>query len=120
MDEVLLRLNIGARVVLSGMISQYESSDGGNAWAGQRSIGQLIMRRASMSGFLVLDHPERFPEAIDYLAGLLAEGQLHSDESVIEGLDGALDAVNSLFDGGNTGKLLVRLGDAELPVPVTA
>ena len=117
MDEVLLRLNLGARVVLSGMISQYESSDASNAWAGQKSIGQLIMRRASMAGFLVLDHQDRFPEAIGYLVGLLSTGRLHSDESVVEGLDAALAAMNSLFDGGNTGKLLVRLGDPQLPVP---
>jgi NADPH2:quinone reductase len=117
MDEVLLHLKLGARVVLCGMISQYESSDGSNAWAGLTNIGQVLMRRATMAGFLVLDHAERFPEAINHLAGLLAEGRLHSDESIVEGLGNALDAVNSFFDGGNTGKLLVRLGDPELPVP---
>lgn len=109
MDEVFLHLNLGARVALSGMISQYESSSGTGTWEGQKSIGQLIMRRASMAGFLVLDHPERFPEAIGYLAGLLGEDRMHGDETIVDGLDRALDALGGLFDGTNTGKLLLRV-----------
>lgn len=115
MDEVLMHLNIGARVVLCGMISQYESADGTSSWAGQLSIGQLIMRRASMTGYLVLDFPDRFPEAIDYLAGLLGGGKLHSDESVEAGLENALDCLNGMFDGTNTGKLLIQVGDVPAP-----
>ncbi|WP_354698482.1 Putative NADP-dependent oxidoreductase YfmJ [Paraconexibacter sp. AEG42_29] len=117
MDEVLMHLNLGARVVLCGMISQYEASDGKSSWAGQLAIGQLIMRRATMTGYLVLDHVDRFPEAIEHLAGLLGDGRMHSDETVVDGFENALDCMNSLFDGTNTGKLLLRLGDPELPVP---
>jgi NADPH-dependent curcumin reductase CurA len=117
MDEVLLHLNLGARIALCGMISQYETSDASSIWGGQLSIGQLIMRRATMTGFLVLDYAERFPEAIGYLAGLLGEGRLHSDETVVEGIENALDCINGLFDGTNTGKLLLHVADAELPVP---
>lgn len=119
MDEVLLHLNIGARVVLSGMISQYEASSGSSAWAGQQSIGQLIMRRASMAGFLVLDHADRFPEAITYLSGLLGEGNLQSNETIVEGIENVVDAINRLFDGTSTGKLLLHVGDAELAVPTS-
>ncbi|WP_051341404.1 NADP-dependent oxidoreductase [Pseudonocardia spinosispora] len=117
MDEVLLHLNIGARVVLSGMISQYEASSGTSTWAGQQSIGQLIMQRASMTGFLVLDHAERFPEAIEYLAGLLSEGRMRSDETIVEGIENVVGAINQLFEGTSTGKLLLHVGDPELAVP---
>ncbi|MCW3040561.1 MAG: putative NADPH:quinone reductase [Solirubrobacterales bacterium] len=113
MDEVLLHLNIGARVALCGMISQYESADATSSWAGQLSIGQLIMRRASMTGFLVLDHADRFPEAIEHLAGLLGDGRLQSDENVVDGLENAIDCLNGLFDGSNTGKQLLRVGEAD-------
>ncbi|MCK9249218.1 MAG: NADP-dependent oxidoreductase [Solirubrobacteraceae bacterium] len=115
MDAVLLHLNHGARVVLSGMISQYEAADGGDGWAGQRSIGQLIMRRASMRGFIVLDHADRFGEAIDYLGGLLGGGRLRSHETIVDGLDHAIDAMNRLFDGTSTGKLLLRVADPDAP-----
>lgn len=119
MDHVMNRLNLGARVVVCGMISQYESSSGDNAWGGQASIGQLIMRRASMQGFVVLDHAERFPEAIGYLVGLLGEGRLHTDETVVDGIENARDCLNRLFEGTSTGKLLLHVADAELPIPST-
>jgi NADPH2:quinone reductase len=112
MDHVLMRLNVGARVVLCGMISQYNASGNGTAWAGQVNVGQLIMQRATMEGFLVLDHVARFEEAIGALAGLLAEGRLHYDETVLdEGLDGAPAALAALFAGTNTGKLVLRVAE---------
>lgn len=109
MDHVLRRINIGARIVLCGMISQYTSYGDGDGPAGQREIAQLIMRRATMRGFLVLDHADRFPEAIAYLAGLLAEGQLQYDETIVEGLENAPQALNDMFAGTNVGKLLVKV-----------
>jgi NADPH2:quinone reductase len=107
MDEVFLRLNNGARVALCGMISQYNRSQEG--WGGQLQIGQMIMRRVLMKGFVVLDHPDRFPEAIGALAELLGAGRLQFDETVVDGLEHARDALNQLFEGTNTGKLLVRV-----------
>jgi NADPH2:quinone reductase len=111
MDHVLGRLNVGARIPLCGMISQYTAYGTGSEVAGQREIGQLIMQRAVMRGFLVLDHPDRFPEAIEYLGGLLAQGKLKYDETVIEGLENARAAVNDLFRGSNVGKLLIKIAD---------
>jgi NADPH2:quinone reductase len=107
MDHVLTRLNIGARIPLCGMISTYTSDGAGPA--GQRQISQLIMRRATMRGFLVLDHADRFPEAIDYLAGLLAAGKLKYDETIVDGLENARDTLNDMFSGSNVGKLLIKV-----------
>jgi NADPH2:quinone reductase len=113
MDAVLTRLNIGARISLCGMISEYNSYTGENASAGLRNVGQLIMQRATMRGFLVLDYGHRFEEAIGYLAGLLGEGKLKYDETIVEGgIESAPEALSQLFSGANTGKLLVRLADA--------
>ena len=111
MDHVLMRLNVGARIALCGMISQYNAEGGGRHWLGQEAIGQLIMQRATMTGFLVLDHADRFDEAIAELATLLGEGRLRYDETVVEGLDVAPDALGRLFDGTNTGKLMVHVAD---------
>jgi NADPH2:quinone reductase len=108
MDHVLDRLNVGARVPLCGMISQY-NADG--SWGGQAAIGQLIMKRVTMTGFVVLDHSDQFPEAITDLAGLWAQGTLHADETIVDGLERARDALNDLFDGGNLGKLLIKVSD---------
>ncbi|MTD44621.1 zinc-binding dehydrogenase [Conexibacter sp. W3-3-2] len=111
MDAVLLRLNIGARIALCGMISEYNDygPGGGSTVPGQRAIGQLIMQRATMTGFLVLDHAARFPEAIAALAALAAEGRLRWTDTVVDGFESTIDALNQLFSGANTGKLLVRV-----------
>jgi NADPH-dependent curcumin reductase CurA len=109
MDHVLSRLNIGARIPLCGMISQYTTYGDGNGPAGQRQIAQLIMQRATMRGFLVLDHADRFPEAIGYLAGLLAEGKLTYDETIVDGLENARATMNDMFSGSNLGKLLIKV-----------
>jgi NADPH2:quinone reductase len=113
MDHILGRLNIGARVSLCGMIAEYNTYNlGGEHSGGLTNIGQLIMQRATIQGFLVLDYGDRFEEAIGYLATLLGEGKLHYDETIVEGgLEQAPDALGQLFNGSNVGKLLVRVGD---------
>ena len=120
MDHVLMRLNVGARIVLCGMISQYNAMGGDREWLGQQAIGQLIMQRATMSGFLVLDHADRFEEAIAELAGLLAEGRLHYDETIVDGFERAPDALARLFDGDKVGKLVVRVADPVTPPAAAA
>jgi NADPH-dependent curcumin reductase CurA len=111
MDHVMSRLNIGARISLCGMIAEYNSyNEGGEHVSGQTNIGQLIMQRATIKGFLVLDYAARFEEAIGFLAGMLGEGKLHYDETIVNGgLEQAPEALGQLFRGENMGKLLVRV-----------
>lgn len=113
MDHVLGRLKIGARVALCGMIAEYNTyNPGGEHAGGLTNVGQLIMQRATIQGFLVLDFGHRFEEAIGYLAGLLGEGKLHYDETILDGgIEAAPRALEQLFEGGNLGKLLLRVAD---------
>lgn len=66
---------------------------------------------SQMHGFLVLDHLDRIGEATTYLAGLLATGRLHHDETILDGLEKAPDALAQILTGTNIGKTLVRLAD---------
>ncbi|HEX6229201.1 MAG TPA: NADP-dependent oxidoreductase [Solirubrobacterales bacterium] len=112
MDHVLTRLNVGARIPLCGMVSDYNDYGGGRTPFGQHNIGQLIMQRATMTGFLVLDHADRFDEAIGHLAGLLSEGRLHYDETIVEGgIEAAPEAYARLFSGEKMGKVVLRLAE---------
>jgi hypothetical protein len=88
MDHLLGRLNLGARIALCGMISEYNTYGSPADRPGQRDIMQLVMSRASIAGFLVFDHVERFPEAIEHLVGLMAEGKLKYEETVVDGSNG--------------------------------
>jgi len=105
MDAVFTRLNIGARVALCGLISGYNSAD---PPPGPRAFGNLLIQRATLQGFIVLDHLGRAPDAIREIAGLIAEGKLTPLETVVEGFEQLPTAINMLFDGKNTGKLVVK------------
>jgi NADPH2:quinone reductase len=106
-----MRLNMNARVILCGMISQYDAAGADSDWQGQINVGQILMQRATMRGFIVSDHVDQFEAGAGYLAGLLADGRLKYDETVVEGFDQAPVALHKLFTGENTGKLLVHVAD---------
>lgn len=109
MDAVFARLNLRARVALCGLISGYNDAD---PPAGPRAFGNLLVQRALIQGFIVLDHFNRLPEAAAELSVLIADGKLEPLETVIEGFEQLPQAINMLFDGANTGKLVLRLTDA--------
>ena len=107
MEAVFARLNLRARVALCGLISGYNDAD---PPPGPRSFGNLLRNRVLLRGFIVLDHLDRGPEAMSEIGGLLAEGRLQPLETVVEGFDRLPTAINMLFDGQNTGKLVVKVG----------
>ena len=109
LDAVLEHIAIGARIVLCGSISGYNDFE---QRPGIRNHYRLIIRRATMRGFLVFDHMDRVPQAIGDLATWAAEGKLRSQVDVVEGLENAPDALNRLFTGQNLGKQLVKIADA--------
>ncbi len=109
MEAVFARLNLRARVALCGLISGYNDSA---PPPGPRTFGNVLVQRATVQGFIVLDHFGRLPEAVAELSGWIAEGKLEPLETVVEGFEELPRAVNMLFDGTNTGKLVLRVGDA--------
>ena len=106
LDACLGRLAMRGRVVLCGAIATYNDRGSMRGPANYRS---LIIRRGRMEGFIILDFIARFPEAQMEMAGWLASGQLKSAEHIVEGLERAPEALNLLFTGGNTGKVIVQV-----------
>ena len=107
LDATLLNLRMGARVVSCGRISQA----GAKEPYGVKNLGALGGKRVRMQGFLVFDYHDRYPEARAYLMHHLRGGRLQQRLHVVEGLDKAPEALAMLFNGGNTGKLVVSIGD---------
>jgi hypothetical protein len=105
LDDGLAQLSMKARVVLCGAISQYNEERP----VGPRNYLNLIVKRARMEGFLILDYLDRFPDAQIRMAGWVMEGKIQHREHLVDGLEHAGDALNLLFSGGNTGKVIVRL-----------
>jgi NADPH-dependent curcumin reductase CurA len=105
LDACLARLALRGRVVLCGAISSYNERER----KGPANYAALIIRRGRMEGFIILDYFARFAQAQAELAGWLAAGKLKAAEHIVEGLEQAPHALNLLFTGGNTGKVLVRV-----------
>ena len=106
MEAIFTRININARIALCGLISGYNEDD---PPPGPRSFGNLLIKRATLKGFIVLDHFGQAAEALTEVGGLIAEGKVKPLETVVEGFEGLPDALNMLFDGKNTGKLVVKI-----------
>jgi NADPH-dependent curcumin reductase CurA len=106
LDACLANLALRGRIALCGAISTYNDRAGATGPANYR---MLIVRRGRMEGFLILDFVDRFPEAQAEMAGWLASGAVKSSEHIVEGLEHAPDALNLLFTGGNTGKVIVKV-----------
>ena len=110
MEQVVERLNVGGRVVLCGLMSEYTTLGSSRLQHGV-DVAQIMIKRAHIGSFLVLDNADRFPEAIEYLSGLIEDGKLTYDETVIDGLERAPEALNQMFAGSNTGKLLIKVAE---------
>jgi NADPH-dependent curcumin reductase CurA len=104
LDAGLLAINPKARIVLCGLISQYNSEP-----APTRNIWQLIVQGARMEGFILTQHLPRFAEAIPELAGWVKSGKLRVDEHIDEGIEHALPAFLRLFEGSNQGKMILKI-----------
>ena len=107
LDAVLTRINVGARVVLCGAISQYNNKE---AVKGPANYLSLLVNRARMEGMVVTDYMARYPEAMREMAGWLAGGQLKSKEDIVEGLETFPETLLKLFSGENFGKLVLKVG----------
>ena len=106
LDAALLHLARGARVVISGGLSQYNA----DRPSGPSNYLQLLWRRASMTGFLTPDYADRYPEARAELAALLRDGRLISREQIVEGGVRAFpELLPMVFAGASTGKLILAL-----------
>ena len=105
LDAALARLSLNARVAVCGTIASY-NADVPDA---VHNYGKLVSTRSRMEGFLVLDYLDRFPEGQAKIIEWVIEGRLHAREQIVDGLENAPKALNMLFEGANTGKLLVKV-----------
>ncbi|AZE60278.1 MULTISPECIES: NADP-dependent oxidoreductase [Pseudomonas fluorescens group] len=106
LDAVLSRLALKARVVICGAISQYNNKE---AVKGPANYLSLLVNRARMEGFVVMDHAANFPAAGQEMAGWMAQGKLKSKEDIVEGLETFPETLMKLFNGENFGKLVLKV-----------
>lgn len=107
-DAVLLNINLGARISLCGQISQYNLE---KPELGPRLLFPLIIKRARIEGFLVLDFASRYREGMEWMTAWIKSGKLHYRESVVNGIENAPAAFIGMLRGENIGKQLVKIAD---------
>ncbi len=106
-DAIMEQINLNARIVLCGMISTYNESDG--AVRGPDNFDQVLMKRARIEGLIVSDYLNRWMEAMTELGTWVMEGKIKYDVDIVDGIENTLTALDRIFAGANIGKQLVRL-----------
>jgi NADPH-dependent curcumin reductase CurA len=107
LEAALARMNTFGRIVLCGMISQY------NLTAPPRGPSNMIFavgKRLTLKGFIISDHLDRLPQFYADMGKWIAEGRIKWKETIIDGIENAPKAFIGLFKGENFGKMLVRIG----------
>lgn len=106
LDLALTRINLNARVVICGAISQYNKT---TSVQGPANYVSLLINRAKMQGFIVFDFASQYKDAAQQMGQWLAEGKLKSKEHIVEGLETFPETLLMLFSGQNFGKLMLKV-----------
>ncbi|MGK0499699.1 MAG: NADPH-dependent curcumin reductase CurA [Oceanicoccus sp.] len=107
LDAALVNIANHARIVLCGGIAS--GYQGKALPPGPKNYMQLVIRRSHMEGFIVLDHVDRYPQAIEQLQQWVEEEKIRVKEHILEGIEQCPTALAGLFSGQNFGKQLVKI-----------
>ena len=99
------RLKLGGRIVLCGLMAEYNSAERGAGPA----PGLILRARARVSGLVVYDYEPHRREFVELCAPLIESGAIRPVEDITQGLENAPEAFCRLMRGENFGKVLVRL-----------
>ena len=110
LDTVLTRINLKARIVICGAISQYNNS---TPVKGPANYLSLLVNRARMEGIVVFDYADRYPVGVAEMSKWMKEGTLKTREDIVEGLEKFPEALQMLFEGKNFGKLVLQVAKDE-------
>ena len=105
LDAAFALARNNARFAICGMIEGYNAPTPMSF----RYIQRIISARIALKGFIVFDYFPRMTEFYGEMGGLLKSGAVTARETVVDGLERMPDAFLGLFEGANTGKMLVRL-----------
>jgi NADPH-dependent curcumin reductase len=106
MEAVLLRTNAFARIAVCGMIAGYNGEP-----LPLQNPSLILVNRLKIQGFIVSEHMDLWPQALQELGTMVATGKLKYRETVAQGLAAAPEAFLGLLKGKNFGKQLVKIAD---------
>lgn len=110
LDDVLTRINMKARIIICGAISQYNNT---TPVKGPANYLSLLVNRARMEGMVVFDYADRYHVAVADIAKWMKEGSFKTREDIVEGIDNFPETLLMLFEGKNFGKLVLQVAKDE-------
>lgn len=106
LNDVLTQINLHARIVICGAISQYNNS---TEVKGPSNYLSLLVNRARMEGIVVFDNIKEYPVAMKDIAGWIGSGDIKVKDHIVEGIETFPDTLMMLFKGENFGKLVLKV-----------
>ncbi len=106
LDMVLTRINMKARIIICGAISQYNNT---TPVKGPANYLSLLVNRARMEGIVVFDYADRYHVGVTEMSKWMKEGTFKTREDIVEGIEKFPDALLMLFEGKNFGKLVLQV-----------
>ena len=108
LDAALARINMKARIVICGAISQYNNT---TPVKGPSNYLSLLVNRATMTGIVVFDYQDRYMEGAMQMGQWIAEGKLKTKEHIEQGIENFPEVLMQLFTGNKMGKLILQVND---------
>lgn len=108
LDAVLTRINLKARIIICGAISQYNNT---TPVKGPANYLSLLVNRARMEGIVVFDYIARYPEAVKEMGSWMTQGKFQTREDIVQGIENFPATLLMLFEGKNFGKLILQVSE---------
>ncbi len=106
LEAAISALRPAGRVAVCGMISVYNATEPA---PGPRNLSMIVGKRLTLRGFIVFDHADLRPQFEAEVGQWLADGKIVWRETLVHGIDNAVNGFRDLMAGANTGKMLIRL-----------
>ncbi len=106
LQAALNAMNPFGRIVACGMISTYNNAE---PVPGPNNLMLIVGKKVRINGFIVFDHNDMREAFLKDMTEWVKSGRIHTRETMVEGLENAVDAFLALFSGDNFGKMVVKL-----------
>ena len=108
LDAAMGQMRALGRVPVCGMISAYNTK--GARSEGVTTLSNMIYNRVTMKGFVVYEFFDMRDQFLADMRQWIAEGKMKYQETIMQGVENAPNAMIGLLQGENSGKMLVQIG----------
>ena len=105
LEAALVNMRRRGRIVVAGMISQYDLDEP----QGIKNLISIIYKQIRIEAFIVYDYYHLYPKFLETVVPYIREGKITYVEDIAEGLESGPAALEAMFTGRSAGKQLVLL-----------